>query len=199
MSDPSTRPAIRVIKLGGSLLETDGLAGQFRAWRIGQAPMRDVMIAGGGRMADAVRDAFSRHGLSEEAAHWLCIRVLGVTAELAARLLPEATLLRSLPALRECLQTSSSWLAVFEVEDFLRHCEPRPSGLPLPHTWDVTSDSIAARLAEAIGAAELVLLKSAPPPAGGLLSDWAEAGYVDRFFPQAAAGVRSVRAVSLRA
>ena len=36
---------------------------------------------------------------------------------------------------------------------------------PLPHSWDVTSDSIAAWLASALGAARLVLVK--PPGATG--------------------------------
>ena len=35
---------------------------------------------------------------------------------------------------------------------------------PLPHTWDVTSDSIAAWVAGAVGATRLVLVK--PPGAG---------------------------------
>jgi dihydroneopterin aldolase len=40
---------------------------------------------------------------------------------------------------------------------------------PLPHTWDVTSDSIAAWVAGAVGAAQLILVK--PPGAGGTVVD----------------------------
>jgi aspartokinase-like uncharacterized kinase len=40
---------------------------------------------------------------------------------------------------------------------------------PLPHSWDVTSDSIAAWIAGEIGARELVLVK--PPHASGELVD----------------------------
>jgi len=44
---------------------------------------------------------------------------------------------------------------------------------PLPHTWDVTSDSIAAWLAGELGAGRLLLVK--PPGAHG-------AGLVDAYF-----------------
>jgi hypothetical protein len=47
---------------------------------------------------------------------------------------------------------------------------------PLPHTWDVTSDSIAAWVAGAVGASELLLIKA--PGASG-------PSVVDRHFPQA--------------
>ncbi|MCA9240540.1 MAG: hypothetical protein KDA37_10085, partial [Planctomycetales bacterium] len=59
--------------------------------------------------------------------------------------------------------------------------------------WQVTSDSIAARVAEVLDA-ELVLLKAAPPPDGRRQDlDWlADAGYVDRWFPRASLGLRSV-------
>ena len=49
---------------------------------------------------------------------------------------------------------------------------------PLPHTWDVTSDSIAAWVAGAVGARRLVLIK--PPNAvGGNLVD----GHFSRALP----------------
>ena len=40
---------------------------------------------------------------------------------------------------------------------------------PLPHSWDVTSDSIAAWVAGQVNAARLVLVK--PPAASGSLRD----------------------------
>jgi aspartokinase-like uncharacterized kinase len=49
---------------------------------------------------------------------------------------------------------------------------------PLPHTWDVTSDSISAWIASTLGATQLVLVK--PPGAAG-------EGAVDSYFARAIA------------
>ncbi len=192
----------RVIKLGGSLLDFESLVPALRTWLAAQVPMLSVMIVGGGRLADAIRAAFATHALDEEAAHWLCIRLLGVTAELAARLLPEAVLVKQFDDL--LVPQDGASLAVFEPEQFLREEESllerfctRGIG-PLPHCWDVTSDSIAARLAVLLRADELVLLKSGMPADLTTLQEAADAGYVDRHFPAAAAGLTRVRCVNLR-
>jgi aspartokinase-like uncharacterized kinase len=57
----------------------------------------------------------------------------------------------------------------------------------LPESWDLTSDSLAAWLARDVGAARLVLVKSAPTAARTTPTDWAEAGLVDPLFPAYAA------------
>ena len=183
---------VRVIKLGGSLLDLAGLAARFDAWLAVQPCLSNVVLVGGGDMADVVRRAFVRHRLSEEDAHWLCIRILGVTAELAVCLLPKAVLVRRF----EDLAAQRRELAVFDCEAFLRETDAR-SADPLPHSWDVTSDSIAARLARRLRAAELVLLKSALPGPARSTAEAAAAGYVDVHFPSAAAGL-PVRCVNLR-
>ncbi len=213
---PPTPSCLRVVKLGGSLLDFDGLVPALRSWLAGQPAMASLMVVGGGSLADAVRDACARHPLDDEAAHWLCIRLLGVTAELVARLLPEARLIRrldelhrdkgvgslcweSLPGSQEKVANQDSRpLHLVEPESFLRDEEPPLGANPLPHTWDVTSDSIAARLAVALGARELVLLKSSLP-ADASLDEAARSGYVDAYFPRAAQGVPAVRFVNLRA
>jgi aspartokinase-like uncharacterized kinase len=71
----------------------------------------------------------------------------------------------------------------------------------LPHSWAVTSDALAARVAIVTGAHSLILLKSASLPDG---VDWTEAGrlgLVDAMFAkvrhQAPADLH-VRAVNLR-
>jgi aspartokinase-like uncharacterized kinase len=192
----------RVIKLGGSLLDFEGLVPRLRKWLAAQPPMPTAMLVGGGRMADAIRDAYAMHSLGEEAAHWLCIRLLGVTAELVARLLPEATFLRDFDGL--LVERDATRPVVFDPERFLREeaslAERSCAGkiAPLPHSWDVTSDSIAARLAAFLRAGELVLLKSRLPDHADTLEHAADAGYVDRYFPTAAAGLPRVRCVNLR-
>jgi aspartokinase-like uncharacterized kinase len=184
--------AYRVVKLGGSLLDFDGLVPRLRAWLAAQTPLANVMLVGGGSLADAIRGAFARHPLGEEAAHWLCIRLLGVTGELVAGLLPEAVLVKRFDELLG--ERATTRLAVFEPEQFLRD----EAVDPLPHSWDVTSDSIAARVAARLDAAELVLLKSGRPAGRATLQDAADAGYVDRYFPIAAAGLARIRCVDLR-
>ncbi len=193
---------LRVIKLGGSLLDFRQLVSSLRAWLASQTPAQNLMLVGGGRLADAIREAFALHPLTEEAAHWLCIRLLGVTAELAANILPEASLLKH-PNEFAAVQKASP-LAILDPEHYLREEEIllRQSGLsqlaPLPHSWDVTSDSIAARLARFLRAGELVLLKSSLPNPPFTAEHAAEVGFVDRFFPQAAVSLVRIRCVNLR-
>ena len=67
----------------------------------------------------------------------------------------------------------------------------------LPASWDVTSDSIAARIAALSRASRLTLLKSALPP-GGTIAAATAAGYVDRYFPQACRAIERVDCVNLR-
>ena len=54
---------------------------------------------------------------------------------------------------------------------------------PLPHTWNVTSDSLSAWVTIRWPASRLVLLKSVVLPPIESLSQATEAGLVDDFFP----------------
>jgi aspartokinase-like uncharacterized kinase len=87
-------------------------------------------------------------------------------------------------------------LTVIDPHEFCRVDDGRPASLP--HTWDVTSDSVAARVAEVAGA-ELVLLKSADLPVGMSWEAAAAHGLVDPMFGSIVgrAGLR-VRWVNLR-
>ncbi|HUY90913.1 MAG TPA: hypothetical protein VMV10_19410 [Pirellulales bacterium] len=187
-----------VVKLGGSLLDLADLAPRLRDWLARQRACSTVLVAGGGRMADVVRDADRLHRLGETASHWLCIRVMTINAELLAALLPEASLCRSLADWRSPKVDEASCL-VLDPWLFLHEEEPQVTGQTLPESWQVTSDSIAARFAAAIGAAELVLLKSALPEATWTLADAAAAGYVDEFLPRLADATPQIRCVNLRA
>ncbi len=189
---------LRVVKLGGSLLDLPDLVPRLRAWLAAQRACPTILVVGGGALVDAIRDTAQAHGLSDAAAHWQCIQAMRVQAETMRKALPEARLLVGLDTAGRIEQASSAPLWILEPWHFMREVDRQGGHAPLPESWDATSDSIAARVADLSGAGELVLLKSAPPPAE-TLAELAAVGYVDRFFPQAARGAARVRFVNLRA
>jgi aspartokinase-like uncharacterized kinase len=182
-------PSWRVVKLGGSLLDWPRLVPEFRRWLARQSRMADVVIVGGGALVDVVRRFDSRHALAPAAAHWMSIRAMNLTAEWFAHLLGDTTVVSSLGSLDPRAQS----VQVLAVEQFLRCDAGSPAALPCG--WDVTSDSIAARVAAAMGAGELAVLKSTLP--AGPAHSWAKAGFVDPCFARVAAGL-NVRVVNLR-
>ena len=96
-------------------------------------------------------------------------------------------------------QAARRGLVVFEPTWFLTLLEPGAAGDRMPHSWDVTSDSLAAQLAHVLCAGELVLLKSTLPPLEtASIQQSCAAGYVDRCFPQFATGLPLIRCVNLR-
>jgi aspartokinase-like uncharacterized kinase len=163
-----------LLKVGGSLYDLPQLDRRLRGF-ITSLGRRGLLFPGGGPTANAVRALDRAQQLGEEASHWLAIRALAVNAQFLHALLPELPVLEW-PSAGECL----GW-AIVEPLSFALADEEHSDHLP--HTWDVTSDALALRLAQAAGAEELVLLKSVSAPAG---SDWqqlAECRLVDQHFP----------------
>jgi aspartokinase-like uncharacterized kinase len=186
----SGRP--RVIKLGGSLLDWPELPANFARWLAQQRPAAQMVVAGGGRLVESLRELDRAGGFPPEMSHWLAVRAMGLTAALAAELLDGATLTTSLDALDTA---DAGRLHVFDVERFLR--EDAGASDALPCGWEVTSDSIAAQVARRIDADELVLLKSALPAGPFDRKALAQSGFVDAYFPRASCGL-AVRIVNLR-
>jgi aspartokinase-like uncharacterized kinase len=194
---------VRVVKLGGSLLDDADVATRYRRWLNTQRPARNVLIVGGGKLAEVLRRADKTHTLDESLLHWLAVDCLGINARLVAGLLPEAELVSEWNGLRrrllQMLPDGKSGTLVFDVTGFMRQIEPRLAGTRLGHGWNVTSDSIAARVAAGLAAGELVLLKSALPSEEPQTTQaLADIGYVDESFPTIAREVRMIRCVNLR-
>lgn len=205
---PHAPPAIRVVKVGGSLLDESPLSELLHAWLALQPNAQNVLLAGGGTLVDAVRRLDRVHALGEERSHWLAVQAMSVTAALVADLLPSAVLVERFDTLVELLTNDKPApecrVLVFDCWQFMRQVEPSVPRPRLPANWQATSDSIAARLAIAIeqsgqSVSELVLLKSTLPPRGASLSEAAAAEVVDPCFADLAAGLPSVRLVNLRA
>ena len=161
-----------VVKVGGSLYDHPGLAAGLRRYLPTLLPPV-VLVPGGGPFADAARTLDAVHHLGDEAAHWLALR------SLSGAVLFLRALVGDLPG-----------VYVLDGYDFLAADDA------LPHTWAVTTDSLAAHAAVR-SRAKLVLLKSVDIPPE---TDWrtaAERGWVDAHFPFVADGL-TVEVVNFR-
>jgi len=186
---------IRVVKVGGSLFGFAGFVAAFNGWLAEQPPAVNVLIAGGGSLADIIREADAAWGLGDEAAHWLCVDVMGVSARLLATRLPNCRWEATWDGLLRLLAVGDGRQPIiFSPVQFLQQVEANLPPRPLPHSWSVTSDSIAARIAQSLSAGELVLLKSSDPPDDAAYRP----PYVDDFFAVAILGLPRVRFVNLR-
>lgn len=184
-------PFFRVVKVGGSLFELPDLGTQLQGWIKAQSVGINVLLAGGGEAVEKIRADTIPLNLNNIEAHWKCIGAMATTAKELGRMIPNAKIQTHLLFSPELNPT------IFLCESWLQHLEPISRGTKLPESWDVTSDSIAARLAICIGADELVLLKSAEPPSRNL-QELADAGYVDKFLPKLAGELPPWRIVNLR-
>jgi aspartokinase-like uncharacterized kinase len=168
-----------VVKVGGSLFDWPELSGRLQRFLATLKGTNVLLTPGGGPTADVVRQFDKCHHLGEETSHWLALHALALNALFLQKLLPGTQVVGDLNAAQSCWQRGST--PILDMHCFAREDESRPDHLP--HAWQVTSDSLAARVAVVARAARLILLKSKDAPA----CDWIEAaklGFVDASFPR---------------
>ena len=140
-----------VIKIGGSLGRGEKLKGLCgRLAKLG-CRHRILIVPGGGAFADTVRHYDSRYRLGKSASHWMAILAMDQFGYLLTELIPGSEPVRSLLAAHKIADGGK--LPVLTPFDLLRRADP------LPHSWKVTSDSIAAWVAASARAQVLILLK----------------------------------------
>jgi aspartokinase-like uncharacterized kinase len=155
-----------VIKMGGGMLaRADTFDAVIAEVSLASREAALLIVPGGGPFADAVRDIDRRLGLSDDAAHWMAILAMDQYAHMIASRLPNGQVVHGPDEIESALKRRST--PVLAPYQWMRAVDP------LPHSWDVTSDSIAAWVAGQVGAERLVLVK----PAGASGSD-----IVDRCF-----------------
>jgi 5-(aminomethyl)-3-furanmethanol phosphate kinase len=196
-----TRPGLAVIKVGGSLLDWTELPRRLTEFldsrRASTPAERTILIAGGGPAADLIRGLDRTHGLGDQTAHLLALHALDLTAILLAAILPGSFPVDRIEAL------SMAWDAgvvpILVPRPILSTIDRAGSGLdPLPASWDVTSDTIAARIAVYLEAECLILLKSASLPVGTSRDDAARLGLVDPLLPVVSRALPRVAYLNLR-
>jgi aspartokinase-like uncharacterized kinase len=138
-----------VVKLGGSTA-SKAVLGEWIAALAGSAlPL--VIVPGGGRFADQVRDAQESMGFSDKAAHAMAILAMDQFGHVILDRHDRFVRAQSLQEMELALRGGKIpvWL-------------PSALAIPAPDvraSWDITSDALAAWLAGKLGADALLLVK----------------------------------------
>ncbi|MGK7345808.1 MAG: amino acid kinase family protein [Candidatus Nitrospinota bacterium M3_3B_026] len=140
------------VKIGGSLDE-DNVLGPLLGVIADLSGVVDmVIIPGGGRFADFVRERGAARRAPDGAAHVQAVLAMAQYGHELASRLPAGKIARDGEGVaagwrKGCLPVFIPY--PFAAED-----------AGIPHTWEATSDTIAARAAQLLGLTRLVLLKS---------------------------------------
>jgi 5-(aminomethyl)-3-furanmethanol phosphate kinase len=169
-----------VVKVGGSLAESGRLTRVLEV--IARAEVPVVLVPGGGPFADAVRTIQPLLGLNDALCHQLALLAMHQMGLVIAAHGSRYTTAESISDITRELANGNIpvWL---------------PSSLQrddttLPADWTVTSDALAARLAERLGNASVALIKSCLIPAGTTLVSATQQGLVDPVFATVVARAR---------
>ncbi len=172
-----------ILKIGGSLLESDA-ASCLRHGLSAARPRGLLIVPGGGAFADAVPAAQKQHALSDATAHHMALLAMEMVGTMLASFAP-GFVLAAAPD-----EFTAAWRR--ELTPIWSPARMVLAATEIPLCWDVTSDSLAAWLADRVGAARLILAKSCevPPAIAADANQLAAASVVDPAFPEFVKGRR---------
>jgi 5-(aminomethyl)-3-furanmethanol phosphate kinase len=162
-----------IVKLGGSL-GRDPILKEWLETLIALGSGRVVIVPGGGGFADEVREQQELWHFDDLAAHNMAVLAMAQMALMMKGICPALALAAGDADLRRAVQQARVpvWLP-FEVL--------REQADTLTH-WGVTSDSLAAWLANRLNAEGLMLVKACEIDPSLPAAEWASAGIVDAEF-----------------
>ena len=141
---------LNVVKIGGSLSQNSkALRTLCQKLSVLASKHRIIVVPGGGKFADCVREAYKQFSLSDVAAHRMAILGMDQYGLLLADLTSNSRIIDNIEEIKKVKS-----LAVFLPSKFMT----LPCG-ELPNSWEVTSDSIATYIAKKFEAKKLLLIK----------------------------------------
>jgi 5-(aminomethyl)-3-furanmethanol phosphate kinase len=141
-----------VMKIGGSLGRSHALVALCREISRLAKTRSILVVPGGGIFADRVRETDRLFDLGDTAAHCMALLAMDQYAYLLNRLTRDSSLSSDLEA--ACASAASGRAAIFLPSALVIRADP------LPHSWQVTSDSIAAWVSRCVACRRLILLKN---------------------------------------
>ncbi|MHA2299226.1 MAG: amino acid kinase family protein [Candidatus Hodarchaeales archaeon] len=133
------------VKIGGSCLQHPRLLEQ--ECKILSKVRNVVIVPGGGCFADVVREQASKFNVGDTPAHWMAILAMNQFGYLLSKIVAGSLLCESIENVQSVQDTAIAiWLPYLDMR----------AKNPFPHSWDVSSDSIAAWLAVKLGSSFFV-------------------------------------------
>jgi aspartokinase-like uncharacterized kinase len=162
-----------VIKIGGSVQSNSARLSGLAA-TLARARRPVVIVPGGGVFADQVREAQLAHYASDRAAHLMALLAMHQMGLLLEDMQARFVAVDTLAAIRQALDSNlvPIWLPL----------KLAAADATLPADWSVTSDALAARLAERLRFEAVLLIKSRCVPQGPTAAELAVEGIVDPVF-----------------
>jgi aspartokinase-like uncharacterized kinase len=163
-----------VVKLGGSLCRSSTLSHWLHTLER-RSRDRCVIVPGGGPFANHIRDVHAYWKFDEGTAHLMAVLAMDQYGLMLTGLQPGLIPVRNDPEMRAALNDLK--VAVWMPSQMVLRAKE------LPRSWDMTSDSLAAWLANISAAERLILIKSIDPQAPSIaVAGLAERGVVDPCF-----------------
>ena len=141
---------MRIIKFGGSLFHTPELCQWLKLLHQASHDEVIIIVPGGGPFADEVRHAQRLHRFSDSAAHHMAILAMAQFGLMLADLAPDC---RPFSYPQRDINLNNGlyvWLPDNSILD---------QAVELPHSWDISSDSLALWLSQQLAVDELVMIK----------------------------------------
>jgi 5-(aminomethyl)-3-furanmethanol phosphate kinase len=188
-----------VVKVGGSLLDWPELPARLLRFlqqrRASEPGVKLALLCGGGDFADSVRRYDRIHHFSDWVAHRLAVQAMDLACTVLFCLLPLCHGVETLDMLDEDWPPDEIPMLLPSTNLEELQFERRK---PMPYSWDVTSDTIAAWIAGELPGRSLVVVKSTPLPRGATRDDAARLQLVDPFFPLISSALDRVEYLHLR-
>jgi aspartokinase-like uncharacterized kinase len=163
-----------VIKLGGSLSRSDALINCLDTVEKNYQGRAVVIVPGGGAFADQVRLAQQHWQFNDISAHRMAILAVQQMALLFNGLKPDFAIAPSVTAIQNPLNRKKIVIWSPDITEL--------DNAGIKASWDITSDSLAAWLANTLSATELILVKSAEIDNGLNLQQHAQQHLIDKAF-----------------
>jgi 5-(aminomethyl)-3-furanmethanol phosphate kinase len=140
-----------VLKVGGSLSRGAGLEALCQEISSLGKRYRLLIVPGGGSFADQVRHAYRRYNLNETTAHQMALLAMDQYGCLLSQLISGSSLISNFDSANQITELGRA--AILLSSGLIMRMDP------LPHSWTVTSDSIAAWVTRQMQCRRLILLK----------------------------------------